>query len=93
MPQLPFMGSSVYLWVLLPVKKTGRGQYIDVSYTDGVMVLIGSVPSVSEYLLSGRVPKRGEGLLGGAYNYYETRDGGYIALGCIEHHFWYETVE
>ena len=77
-------------------EKTGRGQYIDVSYTDGVMVLIGSVPSVSEYLLSGRVPKRGEGLLGGAYpyyNYYETKDGGYIALGCIEHHFWDETVE
>jgi len=46
-------------------EKTGRGQCIDVSYTDGVMALIGSVPSVSEYLLSGRVPKRGEGLLGG----------------------------
>jgi crotonobetainyl-CoA:carnitine CoA-transferase CaiB-like acyl-CoA transferase len=72
-------------------EKTGRGQHIDVSYVDGVMSLLGAIPSVAEYLLTGKVPKRGEGMLGGAYpyyNFYGTKDGGYIALGCIEHHFW-----
>ena len=79
------------LVALLVRERTGRGQYIDVSYTDGVLSLLGAVPTLWGVLLGGRNPRRGESSLGGAYPYYnvyETKDGGYISLGCIEHHFW-----
>jgi crotonobetainyl-CoA:carnitine CoA-transferase CaiB-like acyl-CoA transferase len=87
-------GASLYgvlgiLMALLARNKTGKGQYVDVAYMDGALSLLGEFTVA--YFLAGLVPKRGETALHGAYPYYgvyETKDGKYITIGCIEPHFW-----
>ena len=78
------------LSALTALRKTGRGQYVDISLTDTVMSLL--APGLwDSYLPSGIVPKRGETALGGGYPYYnvyETRDGQYISFGCLEPWLW-----
>ncbi|HVC31509.1 MAG TPA: CaiB/BaiF CoA-transferase family protein [Steroidobacteraceae bacterium] len=70
-------------------EKTGRGQYLDVAMSDGVLSLMSS--AASQYFASGVVPLPGEHLLNGGaphYNVYETSDGGWISLGSLEPWFW-----
>lgn len=69
--------------------KTGRGQYLDISLMDSVISLLAEI-TVS-YFQHGKETRRGEGALGGAYpfyNVYETRDGKFISLGCLEPNLW-----
>ncbi len=69
--------------------KTGKGQYVDISMTDGVLGLLTQV--AGRYFHTGKIPERGKGALGGAfpyYNTYKTKDGKYISLGCLEPWFW-----
>ncbi|MBI4337123.1 MAG: CoA transferase [Chloroflexi bacterium] len=69
--------------------KTGRGQYVDISMTDGVLYLLAA--AVSDYLARGAVPRPAQHRLNGAapyYNVYRCKDGGYIAIGCNEPYFW-----
>lgn len=69
--------------------KTGKGQYIDISLMDSVISLLAEI-TVS-YFQHGAGAKRGEVALGGAYpfyNVYETRDGEFISLGCLEPNLW-----
>jgi len=69
--------------------KTEKGQYMDQSFTDGALSLI---PAFTQsYFLNGVVPGRGESALQGAYPYYgvyETKDGKFISIACIESFFW-----
>lgn len=77
------------LSALLCREKTGIGQYIDMAMTDGVVSLLTSVSS--DYFNKGVVPGKGEGLRygrGPCYQVYETADGKYLSIGCIEPHFW-----
>lgn len=77
-------------------EKTGRGQQVDISLTDGVVFLLNGVPEAAEYLMSGVVPKRGQGIFGGnqpAYAVYQTSDYKYLTLGCLEPHFWLKLCE
>ncbi|MFC1874117.1 CaiB/BaiF CoA transferase family protein [Chloroflexota bacterium] len=70
-------------------RKTGRGQYLDISMTDGVLSLM--APFVSDYFRIGIPLRRGEGILNGGtphYNVYETKDGKYISIGCLEPWFY-----
>jgi crotonobetainyl-CoA:carnitine CoA-transferase CaiB-like acyl-CoA transferase len=56
---------------------------------DGVVSLLSLL--AFEYFCYGIIEKRGEGLISGAmpfYNCYQTKDGEYITIGCIEPHFW-----
>ncbi|NQT73551.1 MAG: CoA transferase [Chloroflexi bacterium] len=72
-------------------EKTGRGQQVDISLTDGVVFLLNGVPEAAEYLMSGVVPQRGQGIFGGnqpAYAVYQTGDDKYLTIGCLEPHFW-----
>lgn len=74
---------------LLAREKTGRGQYLDVAMSDGVLSLLTS--AASQYFGSGVVPLPGEHLLNGGaphYNVYETADGRWISLGSLEPWFW-----
>jgi len=76
---------------LLARERTGQGQHVDVSYFDTSLALLGATPSMRSYWAGGAVPQRGAGVLGGGYAYYsvyETRDGKYVTLGCIEPVFW-----
>ena len=77
------------LAALLARDKTGRGQRLDIAMSDGVMYLLAA--AFSQYLASGRVERRGEGMLNGGvpyYNVYQTKDGGWLAVGCLEAHFF-----
>jgi crotonobetainyl-CoA:carnitine CoA-transferase CaiB-like acyl-CoA transferase len=74
---------------LLAREKTGRGQYLDVAMSDGVLSLLSA--AASQVFSSGAVPLPGEYLLNGGapqYNVYETSDGGWISLGSLEPWFW-----
>ncbi len=68
---------------------TGRGQFLDVAATDGIVSMM-SV-AIDEYLSTGAEPTRGATLLTGQYpwyNIYETRDGKYLSVGAIEPWFY-----
>jgi crotonobetainyl-CoA:carnitine CoA-transferase CaiB-like acyl-CoA transferase len=69
--------------------RTGRGQFADVSLTDGVVGMMSIW--INPYLTWGVLSKRGETWLGGKwpwYNVYETKDGKYISIGALEPHFY-----
>src|SRR3972149_1834038 len=67
----------------------GRGQYVDVAMSDGVLYLLAQ--HVSGYFATGRAPQAGATVLNGSaphYNVYQCKDGGWISLGSLEQHFW-----
>lgn len=77
------------LAALMARSRTGRGQFVDVSMTDGAMTWMTS--HAASYLFGGVEPRGGEERnIGGApcYNIYRCQDGRYITLGSIEAHFW-----
>jgi crotonobetainyl-CoA:carnitine CoA-transferase CaiB-like acyl-CoA transferase len=77
------------LAALIARDRTGRGQYVDIAMSDGVLYLLAS--ATGGYFASGNVPLRGETMLNGAvphYNVYECADGKWISLGSLEPHFW-----
>ncbi|MFO7687997.1 MAG: CaiB/BaiF CoA-transferase family protein [Desulfobacterales bacterium] len=77
------------LLALLSREKSGRGQYIDISMTDGAASLLSLQLHFQQ--TSGRPPRRGDSRLShryACYNTYETRDGRYIAIGAVENRFW-----
>jgi crotonobetainyl-CoA:carnitine CoA-transferase CaiB-like acyl-CoA transferase len=69
--------------------KTGQGQYIDISMTDG---MVGFLPAALFFRqLTGQEPRRSDGLLShryACYNTYETADGRYLSIGAVENRFW-----
>jgi crotonobetainyl-CoA:carnitine CoA-transferase CaiB-like acyl-CoA transferase len=74
---------------LMARERTGRGQFIDISMTDGVVSMMHVQAAM--YFTVGQVPGRGEDLLTGGmpfYNAYETKDGRYISIGAIETWFF-----
>ena len=91
-----FAGGGLYsafsiLAAVIARGQTGRGQYVDIAMSDGVTSLL-AFPA-SQYFAAGMVPKPGvEMLNGGApyYAVYETKDGKWLSIGCIEPWFWSE---
>ncbi len=70
-------------------ERTGRGQYVDIAMSDGVLSLLSMM--VSGYFAGGRAPERGATVLNGSvphYNVYQCSDGGWISLGSLEAHFF-----
>ena len=73
------------LLALLARDRTGNGQYIDISMTDGIASWL-AIPSAI-YFESASVPEQGLVSLDGkrpGYNVYKTGDGKYISLGLRE---------
>ncbi len=85
-------GMNAAVGILLALyarEKTGKGQYIDISMTDGMIGFL----SLPYYFagISGKPPQAADTLLShryGCYNTYETADGRYLALGAVENRFW-----
>jgi crotonobetainyl-CoA:carnitine CoA-transferase CaiB-like acyl-CoA transferase len=82
------------LLALVARARTGEGQYIDISMTDG---MVGLLP-IPLHLLQkgGRVPLRSDSMLShryACYNVYETADGRYISIGAVENRFWMNLCE
>jgi crotonobetainyl-CoA:carnitine CoA-transferase CaiB-like acyl-CoA transferase len=77
------------LLALLARGKSGRGQYIDISMTDGAASLLSLQLHFQQ--VDGRSPRRGDSRFShryACYNTYETRDGRHIAIGAVENRFW-----
>lgn len=76
------------LSALVQKQRSGKGTYLDVAMTDGLF----SVMSIHLASFMAGVPaERGGMMLSGGivcYNVYQTRDGGYVALGALEKKFW-----
>jgi crotonobetainyl-CoA:carnitine CoA-transferase CaiB-like acyl-CoA transferase len=89
-----FAGGGLYaafgiLAAVIARERTGRGQYVDMAMTDGVISLL--VQVAGQYFASGQAPRPGKSFLNGAapfYCVYETKDGGWISLGSLEPWFW-----
>ncbi len=89
-----FAGASLHgvigiLAALLARERTGKGQYVDISYTDSVINLLSWFFSL--HFASGISPAPGRSWLHGAYPYYavyQTKDNEYISIGCVEPWLW-----
>lgn len=85
-------GMNAAIGVLLALfarKNTGKGQYIDISMTDGMLAFL----PVALYFrqLTGSDPQRADSLLShryACYNTYETADGRFLSIGAVENRFW-----
>ena len=91
---MPFSGGGMnaaigILLALLARTVTGKGQFIDISMTDGAASLLSLQLHFQQ--IDGRSPRRGDSRFShryACYNTYETRDGRYIAIGAVENRFW-----
>lgn len=69
-------------------ERSGQGQLVDVSMSDGALAWLAMV--VGKYFADGQVPQRGDLELAGrliCYLPYEAKDG-WVSLGALEHKFW-----
>jgi len=69
-------------------ERTGEGQFVDVSMTDGAQSWLAMV--AGQFLCHGDVPTRGTGMLNGGvacYLPYECSDG-WVSCGALEPKFW-----
>lgn len=69
-------------------QKTGRGQHLDISMTDGAIAF--NAMAAAAYLAAGeKFEREGFALNGGSlYDYYETADGQHISFGGLEPQFF-----
>ncbi|MCP5106812.1 MAG: CoA transferase, partial [bacterium] len=85
-------GMNAAIGILLALfarEKTGKGQYIDISMTDGMVGFLSAALFFRQ--LTGQEPARADGLLShryACYNTYETADGRFISIGAVENRFW-----
>ena len=82
-------GTVAILAALLARQTTGRGQYLDIAMTDGVLYMLAGL--VSDSLARGVVPRRGSTMLNGSaphYNVYQTKDGKFFTIAAVEPWFW-----
>ena len=82
-------GAVGILLALQARTKTGQGQYIDISMTDGCAALLTLALDFRQ--MSGQPLVRSQSVLShryAFYNTYETADHRYLSLGCLEPRFW-----
>ncbi|MBM4763776.1 CaiB/BaiF CoA-transferase family protein [Bacillus sp. B15-48] len=70
-------------------ERTGKGQHIDVSMTDG-MIAFNSFMKGAAYLVDGKDAGMEDNMLNGGslYDYYATLDGRYLSFGGVEPQFF-----
>lgn len=81
------MGVIGILAALRHAERTGEGQFVDISMTDGGLALAAMDAAIT---LQGAAPRRGRTLLTGehlCYRPYACADG-YISVGALEPKFW-----
>lgn len=75
-------------------EKSGKGQYIDISMTDGILGLL-TLPRFFQQVKD-EPPQRSNNTLShrfGCYNTYQTADGRHVAIGAVENRFWKKICE
>ncbi len=82
-------GALGIVMALFHRQRSGEGQHIDISMTDGMLALL---PTVQFFqALFGAEQTRGDTFLAhryACYNTYATADGRYLCVGAVENHFW-----
>jgi len=84
------MAAFGILTALAARAKTGKGQFVDISMTDGLVSWL--CYHAANYLFGGIEPRGGvQHFIGGApcYNVYRCSDDRHVTLGIIEEHFWH----
>jgi len=82
------------LLALFHREKTGKGQYIDISMTDGMVAFLPMALHFQQ--MTGKDPRRGDAILShryACYNTYETADGRFLSIGAVENRFWKRLCE
>jgi alpha-methylacyl-CoA racemase len=82
------MAAVGILAALQEAQRSGEGQVVDISMTDGSLAWL--VMEAARYFASGEVPKRGDVMLSGGiicYRPYEAKDG-WVTCGALEPKFW-----
>ena len=82
-------GAIGILSALMAREKTGKGQYVDIAMSEGVLYMLSGM--ISDVLSRGSSVERGGNRLNGGaayYNVYQTKDGGYFSIAAIEPWFW-----
>ena len=77
------------LLALYERNRSGQGQHIDISMTDGILGFL-TLPHILSKK-TGKKQHRSQSMLShrfACYNTYETADGRYLALGAVENRFW-----
>ncbi len=83
---VPAMG---ILAALLDAQRNGKGRYVDVAMTEGV--LVHNLQALAAVALTGKAHPRGADFLSGrepCYSVYRTADGRHMAVGALERKFW-----
>jgi alpha-methylacyl-CoA racemase len=83
---VPAMG---ILAALLDAQRSGKGRYVDVAMTEGV--LAHNLQALAAVASTGKVHPRGADFLSGrepCYSTYRTADGRHMAVGALERKFW-----
>ena len=83
------MAAVGVLTAVIERERSGEGQMVDISMTDGALSWLAMV--AARYFAEGNVPHRGEPELTGGiacYVPYETKDGKWVSLGALEPKFW-----
>ena len=83
---VPAMG---ILAALLDAQRSGKGRYVDVAMTEGV--LAHNLQALAAVASTGKVHPRGADFLSGrepCYSVYRTADGRHMAVGALERKFW-----
>ena len=82
-------GAVTIMAALLARSTTGRGQYLDIAMTEGVLYMMAAV--VSDFFQHGNAPRPGSSRLNGGatyYNAYRTKDDKYLTIASMEPWFW-----
>jgi crotonobetainyl-CoA:carnitine CoA-transferase CaiB-like acyl-CoA transferase len=80
--------ATAILGALVGRQRTGRGEHLDISMTEGALALLAAELG---NLDCGAKPTRGTETLNGAlacYGVYRTKDDRYLAVGALEPKFW-----
>ncbi len=88
------MALSGIMIALYDREKSGKGRFVDISMTRGLLPWLAY--HASSLRTDQELPRRGEGYITGAYacyNIYETADGKYMSLGALEPGFWRKFCE
>jgi crotonobetainyl-CoA:carnitine CoA-transferase CaiB-like acyl-CoA transferase len=83
---VPAMG---ILAALLDAQRSGKGRYVDVAMTEGV--LVHNLQALAAVASTGKTHPRGADFLSGrepCYSVYRTADGRHMAVGALEWKFW-----